>query len=253
MKKAGWLMVVGLLSLPVWGSDAVVIPAGSFQHPVILEAKVQSTAVAAFMLDAAPVSKADFAEFVQAYPEWRRSSAPRLFRDGGYLKGWDSDVEPGGNPDAQQAPVTQVSWYAARAYCANRDGYLPSLSQWEYVVSLLREKNNLVDNDYARWVFGWYGEQRPVEFVDRELGITGMLGLVNEWVDDYQLLLSNGDQIDFGGGSCGDTGRLLVKYDSAHYASFLRYQSRSNYTPATTTSNLGFRCAYPLEEAVYEP
>ena len=108
------------------------------------------------------------------------------------------------------------------------------------------------DNDYARWVFGWYGAQLPVDFVDEAFGITGMLGLVNEWVEDYQLLLSNGEQIDFGGGSCGDTARLLVKYDSAHYASFLRYQSRSNYTPVSTTSNLGFRCAYPLEGSVYE-
>lgn len=250
MRKAGWLMVVGLLSLPVMGSEIVAIPAGSFQQPVVLDKEIQRTEVAAFSVDAAPVSKAAYANFVQAHPEWRRSKAARLFLDGGYLKDWVTDQEPAG---ALHEPVTQVSWYAARAYCQSRGGELPSLSQWEYVMSLLREKNNLADNDYARWVFGWYGEQRPVEFVDQALGITGMLGLVNEWVDDYQLLLSNGDQIDFGGGSCGDTARLLVKYDSAHYASFLRYQSRSNYTPATTTSNLGFRCAYPLEEAVYVP
>jgi len=244
-----WLLVVALLSAPVLGNEIVVIPAGSFQQPIVLDKEIQRTEVEAFLFDAAPVSKAAYARFVHEHPEWRRSMAPRLFRDGGYLKDWTNDLEPAG---ASHEPVTQVSWYAARAYCHSRGGELPSLSQWEYVLDLLRAENQLPDNDYARWVFGWYGAQLPVDFVDEAFGITGMLGLVNEWVEDYQLLLSNGEQIDFGGGSCGDTARLLVKYDSAHYASFLRYQSRSNYTPVSTTSNLGFRCAYPLEGSVYE-
>lgn len=244
MSKHRWLMVVALLSVPVWASDIVAIPAGSFQQPMVLDKEIQRTEVAAFLLDAAPVTKAAYASFVHAHPQWRRSTAPRLFRDGGYLKDWVTDLEPAGE---LSAPVTQVSWYAARAFCQSRGGALPSLSQWEYVLDLLRVENQLDDNEYARWVFGWYGEQRKVEFADQVLGVTGMLGLVNEWVEDYQLLLSSGEQIDFSGGSCGDTARLLVKYDSAHYASFLRYQSRSNYTPVSTTSNLGFRCAYPVE------
>ncbi|MDQ2076440.1 formylglycine-generating enzyme family protein [Marinimicrobium sp. ABcell2] len=244
------LLTVCLLNVPAWGSDSVVIPGGDFQPPVLLDREIQTTEVEAFLLDAAPVSKTAFAEFVTTHPEWRRSAAPRLFRDGGYLRNWTSDLDPGVEQEAQGTPVTHVSWYAARAFCHSRGGHLPSMTQWEYVVSLLREKNQVPDDEYARWVFGWYGAQRPVDFVDRALGIKGMLGLVNEWIEDYQLLLSNGEQIDFGGGSCGDTARLMVKYDNAHYASFLRYQSRSNYTPVTTTSNLGFRCAYPLEGAL---
>ncbi|MAN53070.1 MAG: hypothetical protein CMG77_14610 [Marinimicrobium sp.] len=58
-----------------------------------------------------------------------------------------------------------------------------------------------------------------------------------EWVASFR--------VDFGGGSCGDTGRLILRYDSAHYATLLRYQMRSNHAPETTASNLGFRCVYP--------
>ena len=73
--------------------------------------------------------------------------------------------------------------------------------------------------------------------------VTGAAGGIGRQI--VKTLLANGDRVDFGGGSCGDTGRLILRYDSAHYATLLRYQMRSNHAPETTASNLGFRCVYP--------
>src|SRR5690625_6649194 len=139
-----WLLVVALLSAPVLGSEIVVIPAGSFQQPIVLEKEIQRTEVEAFLSDAAPVSKAAYARFVHEHPEWRRSMAPRLFRDGGYLKDWTNDLEPAG---ASHEPVTQVSRYAARAHCHSRGGELAWLCQREDVMDGRRADDRLPEND----------------------------------------------------------------------------------------------------------
>lgn len=236
------LLMVG--SAWVGAEGPVEVPAGTFVHPVLLDREVQTEWVDAFRVDPHPVNRAAYAEFVERYPQWRRSAVADLFHDGHYLRHWHSDLTPNGEGDE---PVVQVPWFAARAYCEARGGALPTLVQWEYLVHLLRTNSNMSDQGYANAVFAWYGEQRSVHYEDPVHGLTGFIGPVNEWLEDYQLLLSNGEKIDLGGGSCGDTGRLMARYDSAHYATLLRYQSRSNYTPETTASNQGFRCAYPIE------
>lgn len=236
----GGLLLAGTVT--ALAAESVVVPEGNFEHPVLLDRERRTEWVASFRVDARPVSREDYAAFVEAHPHWRRSAVAGLFHDGAYLRGWPSDASPDGAPEA---PVVQVSWYAARAYCEAQGGTLPSLVQWEYLVDLRRRLNGLSDEDYANAVFAWYGEQRPAAFEDRALGLSGFIGPVNEWLEDYQLLLANGDRVDFGGGSCGDTGRLILRYDSAHYATLLRYQMRSNHAPETTASNLGFRCVYP--------
>lgn len=244
--KLGNTLVALLMAWSASGLAAapVPVPAGQFVHPVLLDGEQRTERVEAFRVDPHSVSRVAFARFVEQHPAWRRSALAGLFHDGGYLRDWRSDLAPGGDADA---PVVHVSWYAARAYCASRGGALPTLVQWEYLVDLLRRHNGISDRAYANAVFAWYGEQRSAPHEDRVLGVSGLIGPVNEWLEDYQLLLGNGERIDFGGGSCGDTGRLMAKYDSAHYATLLRYQARSNYAPETTASNQGFRCAYPTE------
>ncbi len=235
--------------LMAWGASVsagapVHVPADNFVHAVLLDRQVQTEWVEAFRVDPHPVSRAAYTEFVRRHPAWRKSAVAGLFHDGGYLRHWPTDLTPNGDGES---PVVQVSWYAARAYCDAQGGTLPTLIQWEYLVDRLRLNSGLSDQDYANAVFAWYGEQRPARLRDPVLGLSGFIGPVNEWLEDYQLLLGNGEKIDFGGGSCGDTGRLIAEYDSAHYATLLRYQSRSNYSPETTASNQGFRCVYPLE------
>lgn len=222
----------------------VLIPGGEFNSPVLLDVDNRVTQVSPFLLDAAPVTRAQYASFVAQHPSWQRNTIAALFHDGGYLANWAHDDSPSDN---EAMPVTFVSWFAARAYCQAQGGHLPTLEQWEYAVAYAREQAGLSDDDYARQVFAWYSQTPFTSRASNANAMLGLLGEVNEWLEDYQLLLSNGEQIDFGGGSCGDTARLLASFDAAHYATFLRYQSRSGYAPVTTTSTLGFRCAYSLE------
>ena len=210
-------------------AQPVDIEGGVLQSRVLLGGDPAMT-IAPFRLDATPVTNAEFAAFVADQPGWGRDDAPSVFRDARYLEALATAP-----PDH---PVTFVSWFAASAFCEAKGGRLPTLAEWEYVA---HESTALDDAAYAALVFAYYAD--PASHANRPVGarpagrwgVHDMHGLVLEWVEDYQLVT---------GSSCGDTARYLAENDPAHYVTFLRYQSRSGYTPRTTTSTLGFRCAY---------
>ena len=218
------------------GAHAAPVPidAGEYR-PRVLTGAAEIVRVEAFRLDPTPVTNADFAAFLAEHPEWQRDRAPAIYRDPGYLADFRQ-------ADPARA-VTQVSWFAAAAYCESRGGRLPTLDEWEYVADAYREQS---PDAYATMLFDYYAD--PSSHAQRRAdaglagrwGVRNLHGVVLEWVEDFQLLL--------GDGSCGDTARFLVENDPAHYVTFLRYQTRSNYAPQTTTSTLGFRCAYDLED-----
>lgn len=251
------LLIILLLALPraALPEDAgiVLIDGGDWQLPIVREDNDDSGPVEDFLLDTRQVTNAEFLDFVQAHPEWRRDRAPGIFRDRRYLAHWPAPDALGDGNAAADRPVTRVSWYAARAYCRELGGRLPSMIEWEYASERQRRALGISDDDYAHELFGWYanpsaGNLRAVaDGPAGGLGIHDLHGLVLEWVEDFQLVLGRGDDIDLLTGSCGDTARFLPEFDEAHYATFLRFQSRSNYQPDTTTSTLGFRCAYDPE------
>lgn len=74
-----------------------------------------ATVVAAFRIDVLPVTNAEFLAFVETHPEWQRGNVPQVFGGAAYLRGWASGTDLGAlDPDA---PVTNVTWFAAAAYC----------------------------------------------------------------------------------------------------------------------------------------
>lgn len=248
------MLIVLTLSLSMTAlaeeTDIVYIDGGDWELPIVREDTGGPGGVDDFALDARQVTNAEFRDFVAAHPEWRRDRAPGIFRDDRYLAHWPAADALGEGNAAPDRPVTRVSWYAARAYCRELDGRLPTLIEWEYAAERQREALGVTPDDYARKLFSWYanpgaGALSPVARGKAPgLGIHDLHGLVLEWVEDFQLVLGRGDDIDLLTGSCGDTARFLPEFDQAHYATFLRFQSRSNYRPETTTSTLGFRCAY---------
>ena len=229
------------LAASVAQAEPVAIDGGALQLRVLLGEKTHVD-VAPFRLDATPVTNAEFAAFVAANPRWSRDSAPSVFRDDGYLQALATAPS--------KYPVTHVSWYAASAYCAAQGGRLPTQDEWEYVA---HESTRLDADAYAAMLFAYYAD--PASHARRVVGakaagrwgVHDMHGLVLEWVEDYQMVAQSATGDAAIGTSCGDTARYLADNDAAHYVTFLRYQSRSNYTPRTTTSTLGFRCAYDLE------
>ncbi|MFB3103590.1 MAG: formylglycine-generating enzyme family protein [Pseudomonadales bacterium] len=113
-----------------------------------------------FVLDRRPVTNREFLEFVQANPEWRRDNAIRLFVDTGYLSHWTGASELG--PDlSREQPVTQVSWFAATAYCEAKGASLPRWYEWELVPSADATRANARDDRaWRQEILNWYARMR---------------------------------------------------------------------------------------------
>jgi len=210
--------------------------------------------VRAFYLDILPVTNEDFLEFVRAHPRWRRSQVKRLFADDLYLKNWAGDLELGTNASGQ-APVTLVSWFAARAYAQWKGKRLPTVAEWEYAASASpTRKDGENDARFKRQVLEWYATPAPVRLSSvgagraNFWGIQDLHGLVWEWVADFNTAMVTGD-------ARGDTGIDLQLFcgtgaqgarDVENYPAFMRYGFRSSLKADYCIHNLGFRCARDL-------
>ena len=231
-----------------------LVPAGEFK-PLFRAANDAATVpVAAFFLDIHPVTNAEFLEFVRENSKWRRSQAKRLFADVDYLKLWAGDLElgPGADP---RAPVTFVSWFAAKAYSAWKGKRLPTVAEWEYAA---RASTTRLDGEndpaFMNLVWAWYSSPTPETMLkvgEREanlFGVHDLHGLVWEWVADFNTAMVTGD-------ARGDTGldRQLFcgsgsegAQDRSNFPAFMRYGFRSSLKASYTVHNLGFRCARSL-------
>jgi formylglycine-generating enzyme required for sulfatase activity len=209
------------------------------------EAQLRPVRVRAFRLDKSPVTNAQFLSFVRDVPEWRRSQAKSLFVDRSYLSHWRGDLNP---PEGEaQAPVTDVSWFAAQAFCEARGLRLPTTDEWEYALDDAGRGRVAVAQSSLEWFSS--PNARKLAAVRRDApngyGIYDLVGLVWEWTQDFsssgsgteQRNTSSKDDAQFCGG-----GALGVR-DATDYPAFMRYALRASLKAAYTQDNLGFRCA----------
>jgi len=207
------------------------------------------TLVEPFAIDVVPVTNAEFLAFLEANPEWRRSEVPEVFAGSSYLRAWPADLDFGELDP--RAPVTDVSWFAAAAYCEARGARLPTEAEWEFVANAGFEGPRGRDEaGYAARVLALTTSrsQRPGPVGEGDAnyyGVKDMHGLVWEWVFDVGSSFNTGDsrsdgdrrlQLVCGGGSAGAV-------DKSDYAAFLRYAFRSGLTGSYSSGGLGFRCA----------
>ena len=241
MSKRTILVLLFLISPAIWASEAVFIPAGT-RVPFLAGAngkktfKRDSVPVKAFWMDRYPATMAEFAKFVRENPEWRKSQIKSLYADSHYLDGWKDDFQFGDERNEGQAPVTHVSWFAARAYCQARGKDLPTTDQWEYVAyDRGRGPSKSLD---------WFAQPNPARLPPvtsastNGFGISGLYGLIWEWTLDFSSAIptdTDGNDQFCGSGSLGAA-------DSSDYAAFLRYAFRTSLKASYTTENLGFRC-----------
>jgi sulfatase modifying factor 1 len=243
----------GLAGQPPAGM--VLIPAGRYVPLYSAERDPERIPVAAFWLAVLPVTNGDYLEFVRANPKWRRTAVKRLFADEGYLQRWKDDLNPGAGAPAD-APVTQVSWFAAKAYCAWKGARLPTTAEWEYAAAASPTRRD-GENDpaFVRQVETWYSTPSP-EALPRVgrgrpnvFGVHDLHGVVWEWVSDFSSAMVTGDargdtgldrQLFCGAGSLGAK-------NTANFPAFMRYGFRSSLKASYTVHNLGFRCARSLE------
>jgi formylglycine-generating enzyme required for sulfatase activity len=124
-----------------------------------------AVAIGEFRISETEVSAAAYEAFLSARSQWRRENLESLREQGLATGDYLSEPSAQGGTEA----VTQVSWYAARAYCAwlssllppAMDGYevrLPTEAEWEYA---------------AKAAGGWAASD-----------ITGLMGGSWEWCGD---------------------------------------------------------------------
>lgn len=234
-------------------AEMVSIPAGVHRPLFRGENDPKEIAVRAFLLDRHPVTNADFLEFVRANPNWRRSQVRRLFADPAYLQHWAGDLDLGaGAAGLGRQPVTFVSWFAAKAYCAWKGGRLPTTVEWEFVASAgFNGADGSQEPEFVRAVQQWYATPAPPLLPPVEsaranfFGVHDLHGLVWEWTSDFNSAIVTGDargdtgldrQLFCGAGSLGAN-------DRGNFAAFMRYGFRSSLKAGYTIHNLGFRCA----------
>lgn len=207
-----------------------------------------------FCLDALPVTKGDFLEFVRANPRWQRSQVKQIFADENYLRDWAGDLELGTNANTNQ-PVVFVSWFAAKAYAQWQDKRLPTTAEWEFVAAASStradgENDPAFQQDILRWYSTPAAKELPVvgKSAANLWGVHDLHGLVWEWVADFNSAAVTGDvrndtglerQLFCGAGSVGAK-------DVRNFPAFMRYGFRSSLKANYCVHNLGFRCAKDL-------
>lgn len=224
-------------------SEAAPLPGGRYQA-VTARKDDPAVAVAPYRLDREPVTNAAFLAFVRAAAVWRRDRVTAVVADGGYLSAWCEPLALGPNAPPR-APVVGVSWFAARAYCAARGGRLPTEAEWELAAAASpTERDGRRDPRWRQTLLDWYSRPNPPILPDvgrgppNAWGLSDLHGLVWEWVNDFGASMLVGDETRLCGS--GANGAL----DPLDYPAFLRAAFRSSLEGRTTTSNLGFRCAY---------
>lgn len=246
--------------LPV---NMVRIPSGSYR-PLYTDTNVDGSTssaklveVSSFLMDRFPVTNREYLAFVQANPLWKRSGAPAVFVDRQYLKHWKSD-EVLGDFAPEQSPVTHVSWFAAKAYCAWVDKKLPTVNQWEYVAQADETRRDATrDPQFSQRIISWYSKPTPSVMppvgsgVKNLWGVHELHGLVWEWTLDFNTALvsgeSRGDSALERKFYCG-AGALNAS-DFKDYAAFMRFAFRSSLSANYAIANLGFRCVKPISSS----
>jgi formylglycine-generating enzyme required for sulfatase activity len=198
-----------------------------------------------FRIDVEPVTNAQFLDFVTAHPEWRKSRIKTLFADPRYLARWPSDIALA-DEAARDEPVTDVSWFAARAFCKARGLRLPSTDEWEYALADAGRGQETVRARSLEW-FAEPNGARPgaIGGPANGYGLKNMVGLVWEWTEDFNAYATTAESRDpngkDGAAVCG--GAAAGVADLSDYPAFMRYSMRASLKANYTADNLGFRCA----------
>ena len=208
----------------------------------------QQVFVSSFDIDKYPVTNAQFLAFTNGYPNYSKSKIKGLFSEKNYLDYWESDTSFA--PYHPNAPVTNVSWFAAKNYCECQGKRLPTMDEWEYV-AMADEKNAdaRTKEEFNKYILSWY--EKPKSFLNpigstfkNYWGVYDMHGLIWEWVDDFNSSFVTGESREDSSFNkdmfCG--AGALSSNDKENYAAFMRFAFRSGLKGKSSVWNLGFRC-----------
>lgn len=256
--NAAWGLLRTLVALMLSACSALATAAPAARYAAIpggvfrtaLPADGPTVQVAPFRLRTLPVTNREYAAFVRAHPEWLRGQVPTVFADARYLAPWRSPTDFA--PQAADAPVTSVSWFAAQAYCESEQARLPIWYEWEFVAAADRTRRDARDDPaWREAILGWYAQpaQMSLPAVGRNApdvyGVRDMHRLVWEWVEDYNGLFVTADSRSQGEqktlATCGAAALSLA--DRENYAVMMRIALLSALDGKDNIESLGFRCA----------
>ena len=204
--------------------------------------------------------KADITQAVMNAPWW----LPVEGASWRHPEGKDSDVNT-----RQDHPVVHVSWNDAVKFCEWIGGRLPTEAEWEYAARgglegrLFPWGNNPLPRG-EHWMNIWQGEfpeentaedgyigTGPIDsYPPNSYGLHNMAGNVWEWVGDWWSIRHSPE---FKTNPRGPpSGKDKVKRGGSyichpHFCYRYRCAARSQNTPDSSASNLGFRCARNTE------
>lgn len=234
----------------------VVIDSGSYTPLFKSESGPNKIQVDAFALDVFPVTNREYYLFSQENARWSKTDIKPVFADQNYLVHLSNDalLEEVGNQ-----PVTNISWFSARAFCKSKGKRLPTTDEWELAAQASHDKaNGSEDPEYNQTILEWYSKPASASLPNVKeteanfWGVHGMHGVVWELVNDFNTSLVTGEsradsQLDkqlF----CGAGAASSVNPND--YAAFMRYALRSSYQASYTMTSLGFRCAQDIEKGI---
>ncbi len=249
------ILVVFLLPLFVSGLELVQTPRGRLTPFWMIpkstksgkNIQVKSYEVSQLRVMAYAVTKNEFVDFLVKNPHWKKENIAEVFADGSYLSSFDGKGD--------KTPITEVSWFAARAFCEFHGMRLPTLAEWEYLAAAsekLRDANK--DEKFLRRILDWYGETKGDRLKDvgsiykNRYGLWDMHGLVWEWVEDFNSAFVTGESREDVSLNkdmfCGAGG--MSSANKEDYAAFMRFAFRSSLKGNSSVWNLGFRCVRSL-------
>lgn len=246
-------LVLLVISLLAQESQMVTIKRGAYV-PLYGTKDKKPVEVNTFSIDVYPVTNAQFLTFIKKYPEFSRSKIKGLFAEKSYLSHWQSEFDYGKN-NLANAPITNVSWFAAKKYCECQGKRLPTMDEWEYVAMADEKRIDARSKeDFNNYILSWY--EKPKTFSNpvgktfkNYWGVYDMHGLVWEWTADFNSIFLSGESrkdkdtdknLFCGSGSVNAS-------DLMNYAAFMRYGFRASLKARFTTRNLGFRCAKDIK------
>ena len=213
------------------------------------------TKVSSFYLDETAVTNAEYLQFLKANPQWSKSKILRLYADSTYLKNWKSDFEI---PEdvSPNAPVTNVSWFAAKAYAESVGKRLPTVDEWEYAARANENLKDATENPaFTKHILQLYQEKmnykKPVkQHQPNAWKIYDLYGTIWEWTDDFSSVMMTGEsrKDNTVNESLFCAGASVTSSDLRNYAAFIRFAMRGSIKASYTGNNLGFRCAKDVED-----
>jgi len=229
----------------------ILIQSGNFkmgsEKGLPSEHPIRVVNLADFWIDKCEVTNYQFLLVVAQHPFLRKSTFPRKFHDGNYLRNWSDDLVP--ELGSELKPVIHVSWYAARHYCNYAGKRLASEAEWEMAARAENESAYSIEGgveiltDYA-----WYRENSggKIHTTAQKLSnpneIFDIHGNAWEWVYDWFGIYSNLNSTNPQGPEVGKY-RVLRGGSWSDPAEYLRSAMRRDALPTSTFNNVGFRCA----------